>query len=696
VSKIDDLLTHVSDADLREQLRGAVAEIKARREFGIVFEQHIPETVLLSGVPPRRGSLVTDRTGAWNGEWVVEKISAKDACLRYPRTGEKRCAPVNQLIVVKPFGEPIYPCLTPLGKLANGGERPWHSVINGENYHTLQLLLYLYEGKVDCIYIDPPFNSGATDWTYNNRFVDKNDLYRHSKWLSFMEKRLKLAKRLLKPDGVLVVAIDENEVHHLGMLLEHVFSDARRQMVSICINPSGVSGEGLSRVDEYAFFCSLGGVNPVPTTDDMLSEDAETEKFTIEWESLLRRGNAWYRKTRPNLCYPVSVDPKSGKILGVGQPFFGSDESKRVRNLHGGKAAWPVRKDGRLGIWRVDGLKLMELAKRGYAYVSSRDDDRDTWTIKYLMSGTLKAIEAGRIDVFGRGSRGEVLLRTAVALRTTAKTMWHRGRHTAGGAGGTQLLAALLGERDIFPFPKSVYAVRDAIAVAVGDRADALIMDFFAGSGTTLNATCLLNAKDNGRRRCILVTNNEVEAKTAAALRESGVYRGDPKFEARGIFERATRPRCEATITGNRPDGAPAEGEYLGGRPYAQGFEENVEFYRLDYLDVDEVSLGQQFQAIFPLLWMTTGGGRTRPEAKTPRDWVLPAGSPFGVLLDPDSFHEFAKAIAARADLTHLWIVTDDEQALARMRAQLRRSLRVAMLYRNYLRNFIINTDRNV
>ena len=98
------------------------------------------------------------------------------------------------------------------------------------------------------------------------------------------------------------------------------------------------------------------------------------------------------------------------------------------------------------------------------------------------------------------------------------------------------------------------------------------------------------------------MTNNEVEAKTAAALRESGVYRGDPRFEARGIFERATRPRCEATITGNRPDGAPAEGEYWGGRPYAQGFEENVEFYRLDYLDVDEVSLGQQFQAIFPLL----------------------------------------------------------------------------------------------
>jgi adenine-specific DNA-methyltransferase len=343
-----------------------------------------------------------------------------------------------------------------------------------------------------------------------------------------------------------------------------------------------------------------------------------------------------------------------------------------------------------------EGKRLLELAKKGYAYVSSRDDVRATWTIKYLMTGTLKAIESGRIEVFGSGSRGEVLLRTAIALRTTAKTLWHRGRHTAGGAGGTQLLASLIGERDVFPFPKSVYAVRDAIAIAVGNRTDALIMDVFAGSGTTLNATCLLNAEDVGRRRCVLVTNNEVDAKTAAALRESGTYRGDPEFEARGIFERATRPRCEAAITGRRPDGAAVEGEYLDGRSYAQGFEENVEFYRLDYLDVDDVNLGRQFQAVLPLLWMTAGGSSPRSEAKAKGDWVLPAESPFGVLLNPDSFQEFVKELAARPDLTHVWIVTDDEQTFARMRAQLKRSIRVTMLYRDYLRNFIINTDRNV
>src|SRR5690606_36163765 len=132
--------------------------------------------------------------------------------------------------------------------------KPAHAVINAENFHALQLLTYTHAGKVDLIYIDPPYNTGARDWKYNNRYVDANDQWRHSKWLSMMEKRLKLSRRLLKPDGVLVVTIDEHEVHHLGVLLEQLFPDMRRQMVTVVINPSGTSSDGLSRVEEYAIF----------------------------------------------------------------------------------------------------------------------------------------------------------------------------------------------------------------------------------------------------------------------------------------------------------------------------------------------------------------------------------------------------------------------------------------------------------
>jgi adenine-specific DNA-methyltransferase len=248
MAKIDDLLTHISDTGVRQHLRQAIDEIKARRQFGIVFEQHIPETVLLSGVKPKKGSLVTNRTGTWNGEWSVERIGSTTASLRHLRTGEQRSANVDELIVVKPFGEAIYPCLTPVSKVANGGDRPWHAVINGENYHALQLLLYLYEGKADCLYLDPPYNTGARDWTYNNRFVDANDSYRHSKWLSFMEKRLRLAKQLLKPDGVLIITIDEHEVHHLGMLLERIFPEYQRPMVTIVISASGNNSDNFARV----------------------------------------------------------------------------------------------------------------------------------------------------------------------------------------------------------------------------------------------------------------------------------------------------------------------------------------------------------------------------------------------------------------------------------------------------------------
>jgi adenine-specific DNA-methyltransferase len=194
----------------------------------------------------------------------------------------------------------------------------------------------------------------------------------------------------------------------------------------------------------------------------------------------------------------------------------------------------------------------------------------------------------------------------------------------------------------------------------------------------------------------VLVTNNEVDPNVAASLRAEGHFRGDPQFEAHGIFEKVARPRCEAVVTGKRSDGTGVPGKHLGGRPHAQGFDENVEFYRLDYLDPNDVNLGRQFEAVLPLLWLAAGGKGSRPTATSKVRWVLPAESPFGVLLDADSFSEFSALVAGRSDLTHVWIVTDDEQAFARMRAQLRPRLRVAMLYRQYLRNFVINAERNV
>lgn len=691
---IDDLIASVADPALRRALSIELAKIKERINFGLVFERHIPETGALAGLRPRKGSLVVFRNDRERA-YLVETVNRSTAAVRDLKDGATRQAKLSEMLVLAELGRPIYPALTSVGVVTHSKDRPFHAVVNAENYHALQLFTYSFAGQVDCIYIDPPYNTGARDWKYNNRYVDRNDVWRHSKWLASMERRLRLASRLLKADGVLIITVDANEVHHLGLLLEQLFPAARRQVVTICINPSGASGEGLSRVDEYAFFCFFGQAEPVQATDDMLTAGEDAPTNAVAWESLLRRGNVWYRAMRPNLCYPVILDSKGQRIVGVGQPLAPSKADKnRPQQIEGKPVAWPVRSDGRLGIWRVDGRRLMALAEKGFASVTSRDEERGTWTIRYLMSGTVRAIETGAIKVIGHGPRGEVVLEQVDARRFVAKTMWHRGRHTAGGAGGTQMLTALLGERGTFPFPKSVYAVRDCLEVAVGNRPNALILDFFAGSGTTMQAAALMNLDDGGQRRTVMVTNNEVGEEEDRALRKDGVFPGDADYEAKGIFERVTKPRVMAAVTGIRPDGTRAEGAYLDGRQCAEGFEENVEFFNLDYLDKDSVELGQAFAAINPCLWLMSGARGSRRIVVEDRGWGIAEGGSYAVLFDETRIRPFAKALQGAPSVERIFLVTDSEEAFAEMVETLGGRWPTSMLYRDYLRNFQINIEQ--
>lgn len=201
------------------------------------------------------------------------------------------------------FGEPIYPYLKPLDSVCNAPDSDlWHTLIEADNYHALQLLEYLYAGKVDCIYIDPPYNTGAKDWKYNNDYVDSSDTYRHSKWLSMMQKRLKLAKKLLNPnDSVLTVTIDEKEYLHLGCLLEEMFPSANIQMVTDIINPKGVSrGSLFSRAEEYIYYVFIGKATINLGKSDMLRSNSSKSEH-IRWASLQRSGSNSRRFERPNL-----------------------------------------------------------------------------------------------------------------------------------------------------------------------------------------------------------------------------------------------------------------------------------------------------------------------------------------------------------------------------------------------------------
>lgn len=237
--------------------------------------------------------------------------------------------------------------------------------------------------------------------------------------------------------------------------------------------------------------------------------------------------------------------------------------------------------------------------------------------------------------------------------REKAQTVWWDTAHDAG-THGTTLLHKFLGRRNAFPFPKSVYAVRDCLAAVVRNRPNALILDFFAGSETTFHATCLLNAEDGGNRRAILVTNNEVSAKMAQQLNRQGLYPGDAEFEQYGIFEQATRPRCEAALTGQRPDGKPVDGAYIDGTPYAEGFKENLEFFRIDYLEPDSVDLGEQFDAILPALWLASGGFGNREAVAAEKNYSIPDGSQYGVLFGESAFRKFKEELRSRPDVTHV------------------------------------------
>jgi adenine-specific DNA-methyltransferase len=230
------------DAQLGADLEREFRVLSSRLSFGLNFERHRPEAVELPQSPVRRGDKVRvlpPRGSTANGDqrlWLVKKIvkvrGKKSAELELlDASAEKATELLDDLVVVAEFRDTIYPGLVSTGKVSRGGDKPFHTVINGENYHALKALTWTHRGKVDAIYIDPPYNTGAKDWKYNNDYVEGDDLYRHSKWLAMMERRLLLAKELLNPaDSVLIVTIDEKEYLRLGLLLEQVFPEASQQI----------------------------------------------------------------------------------------------------------------------------------------------------------------------------------------------------------------------------------------------------------------------------------------------------------------------------------------------------------------------------------------------------------------------------------------------------------------------------------
>lgn len=709
---IHDLINQIQDDELRARLGREVAGLLAQKKFGLVFEEHLPECTPLYGLPVSVGSKVARAGRVIDELWVVLRLEEAgggvSAHCENLRTGQERCFARDELVVVAEFGEPVHPYLQPVEMLQSADQDAppaWHTLIEADNYHALQLLTYLYTGKVDCIYIDPPYNTGARDWKYNNDYVDAGDQYRHSKWLSMMEKRLKIAKKLLNPaDSVLICTIDEKEYLHLGCLLEELFPDARMQMVSSVINPKGSAREfGFSRTEEYLFFIFIGNSKLVPTSDDML-RDIKNDNRAIRWASMQRSGSDSRRFETPNLFYPIffNIDDDSFHSTGESLPLEKPKES--IIPPAGTYAIFPLGRENDERRWQLSQETFKERLKQGYVQFGKYNKETGKRTISYLSTGVINQIEKGIIKIIGREKDNTVILDTVKSVRPMS--IWNRSSHSASEY-GSSLIQNILPNRK-FPYPKSLYAVRDALRFFVAEKPDALILDFFAGSGTTLHAVNLLNSEDGGRRRCVLVTNNEVSEAEAKALRAQGLRPGDADWERLGIARHVTWPRTVCSLLGRDVNGQPLKGVYLDSeREMAQGFAAHAAFLKLGFLDKGAVAMGWAFFELLAVLWMKAGCVGRCPDgdalrrahvarvgeaaADAPPAWLVLPENGFAVLADERAFTAFADEVNGLPEVQMVFLVTDSTANFYAMRAGVA-AAQCRQLYRDYLDNFRINT----
>ncbi|MEK1472515.1 site-specific DNA-methyltransferase [Limosilactobacillus fermentum] len=728
----NDIVNRVSKYD--SNLAKEISRYLNSRKYGLVYEESKPEFVRLPNktvvkgdlvnILPPRGTLEND-DAKYKAKWKVtsvDKNSNEAKLISLEKDHKEVTANYDDLVAIARFDQPIYTGLKEVDRIERGGDKPFNTVINGENFHALETLMYAYQGKIDCIYIDPPYNTGAKDWKYNNNYVSGDDSYRHSKWLTFMEDRLKLVKKLLNPDsGVLIVTIDEHEVHRLRMLVEQLFPSAFIQMVTDVINPKGVTQNYLSRVEEYVLYIFMPNAKMSKWHDNMLTDDTSQTKtqVKVQWASLLRRGNNSMRVDRPNSFYPILIDAQNNKIIKAGSTLPLGQHPDLKAKIDGYDVAWPIRTNLSEGRWSVNPDSLNNLISQGYVSLGKYDEKRGTWAIKYLFKKQRAQIENGEIKVtgFNKKENHVELEYDTEKLSQNVKTVWNRRSHD-GGTYGSSLLQNILKDKR-FTYPKSLYSVYDEIGIITANKPDATILDFFAGSGTTMQAVNLLNYSDNGHRKCILVTNNEVGLKTSKKLVAQDQRPGDTNWEKYGIAKYVTWPRVKSTIQGTDVKGKPLRGNYgcqvdslvpvkngsgqskkgfyrkeskelyssLSDLNQKDGFKENAIFFDLEYLEPSVIKSDLAFNQIAPLLWLKAGSkGRIIQHTD---DYDIT--NEYAVLFNYKYIGRFTRELKQHPEIKTVFIVTDVNSRYQDLCHELS-DKKVYKLYESYLKSFEIQS----
>lgn len=669
-NRAESLLARIEDRQLREQLAAELAAARGQRSFGLVFEHHLPETVRLPRVTPRRGLKAVLKADKSEQLLRVLRLSGKGAkrvaeCVpvrsdESEPPAESVAHPVSDLEVVAEFGDPVYPGLSKAGEvtgLNTDPSAPSHVVLNAENHHALQALQWSHAGAVDLIYIDPPYNTGNKTWQYNDHYVGEQDSFRHSKWLSFMEKRLILARDLLKDTGVIIVAIDDNEHHRLRMLMDQVFGDdnflANITWQGNIKNDARFAGEGVDYMLIYA-----GSRSGLVASERRWMETKPGAKSIFEAAAA-----AW--KNAEGVRDSANVQfRKWWRSLPPGSPELGSKHYSKIDDVKPGEPyfASPLMSPN----YRVNLVYDLIHPVTGLPHTTPTNG----W--RYSRTGMDELIAQGRVH-FGKNE--SVLPNKKVYLReVNEQSVFPSFREDRRSAGSH--LKAIFGDKR-FPFPKNHEVVMRWIRLAAPK--DAVVLDFFGGSGTTAEAVIRLNAEDGGTRQSILVTNNELAAKDDAALRKYGHEPGSAEYESKGVFHHVTKPRIETVVSGLRKDGS----------TYSEGLPGHVEFFNLEYLDADRIANGRAFDAILPMLWLRAGArGPLKSDADSEDSFIQ---DNYAILHDASQWRAFAKQISP--DITHAFVVTNSASEFSRAARALPAGVEVIRLYEKYLKTFEINTQ---
>ena len=328
----------------------------------------------------------------------------------------------------------------------------------------------------------------------------------------------------------------------------------------------------------------MGNSSPqrVKVSREWVSSKGRTHTGNVRWDLLKRSGTNAERKHSPGGFYAIYVTPQNGKIEKIGDPLpAGISEAEKIDGL---VAILPIRQNGTEGNWQWSSATFAERMAQGRVKIGGNKNKG--FTVYILKDGEYSKITNGEFNIIGRGINNEIIVEDndTESVMATPGDIWKIASHDS-----TQYGSRLLGnifKNKRFTFPKSLYAVKDCLYFFTANKPNALIVDFFAGSGTTLHAVNLLNAEDGGKRRCIMVTNNEVSAEEATALTAQGYQPGDAEWEELGIARYVNWLRTVCSIEGHDVNGNPLKGNYLGSDlPMAGGFKANAVFFKLGFLD---------------------------------------------------------------------------------------------------------------